>query len=65
MRTARTRADGLTRPVPPAARAPQVQNSKTEERIHLLLDFSETPMTCQQLTPGQQCEYSPKKGIVC
>ena len=42
-----------------------VQNSPDEERIHLLLDWSEETITCGQLTAGQRCEYANAEGIKC
>ena len=43
----------------------EVHNSKTEERVHLLLDFAEQGMECGQLAPGQKCNYKGMQGIVC
>ena len=43
----------------------EVHNSKTEERVHLLLDFAEAPLQCGTLQKGQRCEYMNQAGIVC
>lgn len=49
----------------PRFAARQVMNSKTEERVHLLLDVSEEPVTCKRLKAGQQCEYHNAQGVIC
>jgi hypothetical protein len=43
----------------------QVHNSPDEERIHLLLDWSESAMKCGTLNPGQRCQYANQAGIKC
>lgn len=43
----------------------QLQNSMTEERVHLLLDISEQPAKCNILTRGQTCEYHNAQGVIC
>ena len=47
-----------------ASRA-QVHNSLEQERVHLLLDFSETAMQCQTLRRGQKCTYQNQHGVKC
>ena len=43
----------------------QVHNSLEQERVHLLLDFSESAMDCETLRRGQKCEYQNQNGIKC
>jgi len=43
----------------------EVHNSKSEERVHLLLDFAEAPLECGHLKRGQHCEYANQQGIIC
>ncbi len=64
---ARGRAWALTR-LRAARGAPaalQVHNSPDEERIHLLLDWSESAIQCGTLNPGQRCQYANQAGIKC
>lgn len=42
-----------------------VANSATRERVHLLLDWAEKPLTCGRLKPGQRCVYANAEGIKC
>jgi hypothetical protein len=39
----------------------EVHNSRTEERVHLLVDFAEAPIVCGHLKKGQKCGASPSK----
>ena len=36
-----------------------------QERVHLLLDFSEEVLECDTLRVGQKCTYNNQYGVKC